>query len=131
MTTTDEGVLTEIQEIVRRMPDLARVNRNAIMDTHGVTLDVVNLCLDEERRRRRAETLVRDHTDVIPSTLAEYVFVRYVERNGFTRGTSNGSYARRHHVTDHYVRAVRQFDREGHSLTTLAELYESPQRRLR
>lgn len=124
MTTMDDGTVTEIREILRRTPDLARVDTDAIVDVHGVTVDVVNLCLEKERRHRRHETLAREHTDAVPRSLAEYLFVRHVESTGFARSTSNGSYARHHHVTAHYVRAVRQFDREGCSLTSLADLFE-------
>lgn len=124
MTTTDDGTVTEIQEILRRTPDLARVNANAIMDVHGVTVDVVDECLERERRRRRQEKITRTYTGGVPTSLAEYLFVRHLAAHGFTRGTSNGAYARAHHVTSAYVRAVRRCASDGGSLDALADLFE-------
>jgi hypothetical protein len=109
MMTTDDGAVTEIQELLRRTPDLARVSVDAIRDVYGVPAEVVDLYLERERRRRRQEKVIRVHTNVVPTTLAEYLFLTHLAAHGFTRGTSNEAYGRAHHITAAYVRAVRQY----------------------
>jgi hypothetical protein len=124
MMTTDDGTVTKIQELLRRTPDLVRVDVDAITHVHGVPVEVVDLCLERERRRRRQEKITRVYTAVVPTTLAEYLFVSHLVGHGFTCGTSNEAYGRAYNVTPAYVRAVRQFARDGGSFTVLADNYE-------